>query len=387
MKKIRVLFLLIVTFFLYSCNKNEYKVKSKDIDFKSISITKSKTKNILDIGRIKKAVKLETNDNSLIGNIDKIICDKNEDFYIADYYSSKKVFRFDKKGNFIRSYGKIGQGPGEYNSIRGFALDSESNIFLLANYKLIKFDKNGKLLKEIRIKYHSGYITIVNDLIYIFILGYRDVPKNKKQILILNSNLKKVGEIGTYDTRLEKYLFIPIKIFAKNQDNLYFIDIYDFKLNIFNQKSKEMSSLRIPNENKSLDNIWEKNQRYLSEKDMDKVKNKTHRFEKIFSFNDNLLLTEYCKYKKIFDFWLLNLKTKKAIIFPYFDKEKYIRKLLFGVRGSNGKEVISVVDDIDTFNKYKKDFPVLNDIEFSIEDNPILALFEFNKFSSVFLQR
>ncbi|MEA2005849.1 MAG: 6-bladed beta-propeller, partial [Acidobacteriota bacterium] len=243
MKKIKVLFLLIVTFFLYSCNKNEYKVKSKYIDFKSISIIKSKTKNILDIGKIKKAVKLETKDNALIGNVDSLIYDKNEDFYIADYYSSKKVFRFDKKGNFVRSYGKIGQGPGEYNSILSFALDSESNVFLLGNYKLIKFDKNGKLLKEIRIKYHSGDIIIVNDLIYISILRYRYVPKNKKAILIIDTNLKKVGEMLTYDTRLEKYLFTPRKMFAKNQDNLYFIDVYDFKLNIFNQKSKEMSCL------------------------------------------------------------------------------------------------------------------------------------------------
>ena len=380
MRKIKVLFLLIVTFFLYPCNKNEYELKSKDIDFKSISITKSKTKNILDIGKIKKAVKLETKDNSLIGNIDKVIYDKNKDFYIADYYSSKKMFRFDKKGNFIRSYGKIGQGPGEYNSIKGFALDSESNLFLLGNYKLIKFDKNGKLLKEIRIKYHSGYIIIVNDLIYIFILRYRDVPKNKKAILILDNNLKKVGEIGTYDTRLEKYLFTPIKMFAKNQDNLYFIDVYDFKLNIFNQKSKELSSLKIPNKNISLDNIWEKNQRYLSEKDMDKIKNKIHRFEEIFSFNDNLLLYEFYRPKEIFDFWLLNLKTKKAIIFPYSDMELYIKQLFFSISGSYDKGVILVINGIEELDKYKEYFPVLNDIGFKIEDNPILALFEFNQF-------
>ena len=378
MKKIKLLFLLIVTLFLYSCNNNEYELKSKDVDFKSVSITKNKTKNILDIGKIKKAVKLETKDKSIIGNIDKVICDKNEDFYIADYYSSKKVFRFDKKGNFIRSYGKIGQGPGEYNSIKGFALDSESNIFLLANYKLIKFDKNGKLLKEIRIKYHSGYITIVNDLIYIFILGYRDVPKNKKQILILNSNLKKVGEMLTYDTRLEKYSYIPRKMFAKDKDSLYFIDVYDFKLNIFNQKSKEMSCLKIPNENKSLDNIWGKKR--FNEKDRTEIKNRIHRFASIFNFNNNLLLYEFYRPKEIFDFWLLNLKRKKAIIFPYSDMELYMKQLFFSISGSYDKGVILVINGIEELNKYKEYFPVLKDIEFRTEDNPILALFEFNKF-------
>jgi len=378
MKKIKLLFLLIVTLFLYSCNNNEYELKSKDVDFKSVSITKNKTKNILDIGKIKKAVKLETKDKSIIGNIDKVICDKNEDFYIADYYSSKKVFRFDKKGNFIRSYGKIGQGPGEYNSIKGFALDSESNIFLLANYKLIKFDKNGKLLKEIRIKYHSGYITIVNDLIYIFILGYRDVPKNKKQILILNSNLKKVGEMLTYDTRLEKYSYIPRKMFAKDKDSLYFIDVYDFKLNIFNQKSKEMSCLKIPNENKSLDNIWG-NKRF-NEKDRTEIKNRIHRFASIFNFNNNLLLYEFYRPKEIFDFWLLNLKRKKAIIFPYSDMELYMKQLFFSISGSYDKGVILVINGIEELNKYKEYFPVLKNIEFRTEDNPILALFEFNKF-------
>jgi hypothetical protein len=378
MKKIKVLFLLIVTFFLYSCNKNEYKVKSKDIDFKSISIIKNKTKNILDIGKIKKAVKIETKNKSMIGNIDKVICDKNGDFYIADYYSSKKVFRFNKKGNFIRSYGKIGQGPGEYNSILSFALDSESNVFLLGNYKLIKFDKNGKLTKEVKNNFLAEKIIIMNNLLYVYVLRYSNFSKNKKQILILNTDLKKVGEILNYDTRLEKYLYIPRKIFAKNQDNLYFIDIYDCKLNIFNQKSHKMSCLELPNKNASLDNIWGK--RRLNEKDIREIKNKIHRFNSIFSFNDNLLLYEFYRHKNIYDFWLLNLKTKKAIIFHYSDMELYIKQLFFSISGSYDKGVILVINGIEELNKYKEYFPVLNDIEFSIEDNPILALFEFNKF-------
>ena len=140
-----------------------------------------------------------------------------------------------------------------------------------------------------------------------------------------------------------------------------------------------MSCLKIPNENKSLDNIWEK--RRLNEKDMDKIKNKIHRFNWIFSFNDNLLLSEYNKENKIFDFWLLNLKTKKAIIFPYPGPEFISKNLFFNrIVGSYDKGIIGVFNCIEKFNKYKKDFPVLKNIEFSIEDNPILALFEFNQF-------
>ena len=385
MKKIKIYIFLLITFFLHCCQKNsENIIKKNSIDIKSISIERKDIKSLMCIGKIKEAVKLETKDNSLIGNVDLVIRDGNGDFYVGDYYSSKKIFRFDKNGNFITCFGRIGQGPGEYKNILSFALNSDNSVVLLTSLKLIKFDRNGKLIKEVRINYFAKDITIIDDLIYIFVLRYRHSPKIKKAIIILDSDLKKVGEMSTYDTRLEKYLCLPKRIFAKSNGKLCFIDIYDLKLNIFNPKNNEIYFLSIPNENYNLDLIWKK--RKLIEKDYKEIRTRIHRFNLIFGMKDRIFLKESCVEKNIYyNAWILNLEKRKAIIFPYlkicrYSDKEILPNICFNfIAGSYNKGVIGVFDSVERFNKYKRDFPALKDIEFNIEDNPILALFEFNK--------
>ncbi len=378
MKKNKIFILLLAICFLHFCHNGKDKISLKEIDFKSISIERKIFEDFWSVGKLKKAVKLEAKRNSLIGNIDHVIRNKNGDFYVGDYVSSKKVLRFNQYGDFISSIGTIGQGPGEYNHIFSFALNSDGSAVLLTATKLIKFDKNGKLIKETRINYHALDIAIIDDLIYIYVLRYLYSPKIKKAILILNSDFSKIGEIYPYDTRLEKYLFLPNKIFSKSNNNLSFIDIYDFSLQILNTKSKKIYQLQIPNENASLNVIWKK--RRLTEKNKTEIKKRIHRYNFIFGYKDGLFLNEYCKGKKIYDYWILNLEKKKAIIFPYPGQE-FLKKNLFFDRivGSYEKGIIGVFNDDEKFNKYKKDFPALKYIEFNIEDNPILAFFEFNK--------
>jgi hypothetical protein len=111
-----------------------------NIDFESITIIKKEAIEISKIGGIERAIKLETTEDSVIGNIDKLIIGKNSEIFIGDYFSSKKIFRFTRDGKFMNFYGRIGQGPGEYVQIMGFTIDAADNIILLTPHKLIKFE-------------------------------------------------------------------------------------------------------------------------------------------------------------------------------------------------------------------------------------------------------
>jgi hypothetical protein len=179
----------------------------RSIDFKSISIIKRDAKEFFEIGRIEKVIKLELVEDSVIGNIDKLIINKNSEIFIGDYFSSKKVLRFDGSGKFINCYGRIGQGPGEYIQIMGFTIGPDDNIIILTPYKLIKFKKNGEFVKEIRLNYSGIDITSLNDKIYIYISRYRFSPKIKKSISILDLEFREIGGLSEYDTRLEKSFF------------------------------------------------------------------------------------------------------------------------------------------------------------------------------------
>lgn len=63
----------------------------------------------------------------------------------------RKLLKFDKKLKYICSFGKKGQGPGEFNSAYTISTDREDNIYITDNMnKIIKYSNSGKLINEKR---------------------------------------------------------------------------------------------------------------------------------------------------------------------------------------------------------------------------------------------
>lgn len=378
MKKERILYLIIFALFFTFCADDKSKITVNEINFKSISIEETGVKNFMDSGKIKKIVKLETNDDSLIGNIDSIKIAENGDILVGDFYSSKKVLRFDKDGKYIQSYGKVGRGPGEHVSIKNFDILPDGSIIFLTDLKVIKYARSGQLLNEIRTNFIPLDIAVLDDFIYISHVGFRMSPRTDESILIFNSDLKKIGGLLEFDTRLEKYRYIPSNFFAKINQKLYFIGNYSFNLYEYDPKFSTLNCLEIPSENSTLNSIWEK--KNLSESDYGEIKKRLHRFNFIYGFRDGLFLLEFCAEKRIFDYWVFNLGRRKAKVFKY--AAEYFKNNLFFNKfvGSGDGCIIGVFNDNENFNTYKDNFPELKDIEFNIEDNPILAFFEFDVF-------
>lgn len=70
---------------------------------------------------------LETTHEALLQGIYKVLCHDNH-FYISD---NRKVFQFNDNGKFIRQFGAIGKGPGEYSGMIRFTLDTVNKELLI----------------------------------------------------------------------------------------------------------------------------------------------------------------------------------------------------------------------------------------------------------------
>ena len=86
-------------------------------------------------------IPLEATDQSLIGNIDKIIC-TDDRFYILDKRTSKNLFVFDHQGKFIRCIGQAGRGPGEYLEPSDFVVYPKENLIIVTNRRNSEPRKN-----------------------------------------------------------------------------------------------------------------------------------------------------------------------------------------------------------------------------------------------------
>lgn len=145
------------TVLLFSCNGSQpvsetytFPIDTMQIDIDTYA---SNEKFIIKANSIEaiRFIPLETNDNSLIGEVSKVQTG-NDRIFVLDNSISKTLFIFDPDGNFLFRIGTKGNGPGEF--FRGphdFSIDSDRKqiyVFEAEARKVVVFDWNGTFIRE-----------------------------------------------------------------------------------------------------------------------------------------------------------------------------------------------------------------------------------------------
>jgi len=73
--------------------------------------------------------------------------------YISDGYINSRIAKIDKGGNWIKSWGEPGTGPGQLNTPHSIATDDAGNVYVAdrGNGRIQVFDGDGRYLREIHI--------------------------------------------------------------------------------------------------------------------------------------------------------------------------------------------------------------------------------------------
>jgi len=124
-------------FFMLQCttpSKNAEKNFENNVQIVFKSIESQSTSLLKDIT----FVKLETNDENLLGNINQIEVFDELIYILCD----SGLYIFDLLGNFIRSIRCTGNGPGEFLSPYSFWIDEDGFIFVLDRQlnRLLKYN-------------------------------------------------------------------------------------------------------------------------------------------------------------------------------------------------------------------------------------------------------
>jgi streptogramin lyase len=89
-----------------------------------------------------------------------VVTAPNGDIFVVDGHSGQapntppdyvtRVIRFSKDGKFIKEWGKLGSGPGEFHNAHAVALDSRGRVFVAdrGNARLQIFDQDGTFIAE-----------------------------------------------------------------------------------------------------------------------------------------------------------------------------------------------------------------------------------------------
>jgi DNA-binding beta-propeller fold protein YncE len=73
--------------------------------------------------------------------------------FISDGYINSRVAKVDKDGNWVKSFGEPGNGPGQLNTPHSIATDAQGNVYVAdrGNRRIQVFDGDGTLLRQITI--------------------------------------------------------------------------------------------------------------------------------------------------------------------------------------------------------------------------------------------
>jgi len=118
--------------------------------------------------------------------------DKEGSIYVADGYGNSRVVKFDREGRFIKSWGRYGSGPGEFNLPHSIVIDDAGRVYVgdRENMRIQIFDTEGRYLTEWKdIGYPYGLCLAPDQHIWMADGGF-------DRVIELDQNGKILGALG-----------------------------------------------------------------------------------------------------------------------------------------------------------------------------------------------
>jgi len=117
------------------------------------------------------------------------------DFYVTDGYGNSRVVKFSRDGKFLKSWGRKGTGPGEFNTPHSVQVDSKGTVYVSdrENNRIQIFDSEGRFLRQWN---HLGATQ-----------GICITPDDQMWIITHRSNIENL----TYDTLAGRVMRIDLQ--------------------------------------------------------------------------------------------------------------------------------------------------------------------------------
>jgi hypothetical protein len=169
---------------------------------------KSEVINTLEkIGIIGETFGPKANDH--FENVTSISLDSKGNIYVADS-EMHKIFKFNQDGHYITSFGKTGQGPGEFSGILRITVGNDEKIYITdeGNWRIKIYSLDGLFIKEYPISRFLYDTPKVNSKGRVFLLS----PSGVNLIDCFDHNMKLQFSFLDYSYHYEFPLRIPSNI-------------------------------------------------------------------------------------------------------------------------------------------------------------------------------
>ncbi len=187
----------------------------------------------------------------------------NGKIYVLSY-GLNRFFIYDLKGNLITSFGRKGQGPGEFMGAYKFFLDRDE-IFVvdIRGRRIQVFDHSGKFKRTIRLKMFSlpNVIVIKKNVFYMM---SQMLKSREKQIIIYRKNGGKEKVIATFPSgksSSREFVFPPYSFpsISSVMDYLVVADLEKGSVNLYDVNGKPCGHFLVKIPRHKISKKWKEN--------------------------------------------------------------------------------------------------------------------------------
>jgi len=111
---------------------------------------------------------LDAEENLSFNEPNDIVRDSAGNLYILDS-GNNRIQKLDSEGKFIKTIGRKGQGPGEFQAAYSMDIDPEDNLFVfdVRSRRIEVLSPDGVFLGEIPLPHHAHGVRIFGDNLFI----------------------------------------------------------------------------------------------------------------------------------------------------------------------------------------------------------------------------
>jgi DNA-binding beta-propeller fold protein YncE len=163
--------------------------------------------------------------------------DAQGNIYVADGQGdgigNARVAKFDKDAHFIKSWGHRGTNPGEFNSLRGIAIDAKGLVYVAdgGNKRIQVFDGDGNVKASVSPGFVPAAICITpGPHQYMYISNSNDTDSlDNGEIYKVELDGKIVGKFGRAG-RVPKEFNIVNQIDCRNENELFVAELGSWRV-------------------------------------------------------------------------------------------------------------------------------------------------------------
>lgn len=154
--------------------------------------------------------------------------------YVADGFGNSRIAKYDKNGKWIKNWGSIGSGPGQFNIVHGIAIDAQGNVYVAdrGNRRIQVFDGEGNFKTQFLNAGTPWAICITPGARQVMYVSNSNPPDNLDydgEIVKMELNGRIIGKFGRVGKQLKEFGTVNA-IDCRNENELYVGELGNWRM-------------------------------------------------------------------------------------------------------------------------------------------------------------